>query len=133
MTTATHLRLDESRNRQEDRLQTLAATMPTPSAAAASQMEEHAAAAASMLRLLASERRLMVLCTLIAEGEAPVGRLATRAGLSQPAMSQHLAKLREDGLVATRRSGTTIHYRIQDPRVAKVMATLQEIFCPSEN
>jgi DNA-binding transcriptional ArsR family regulator len=95
-------------------------------------MEAHAAAAAAMLRLLASERRLMVLCTLITEGEAPVGRLATRAGLSQPAMSQHLAKLREDGLVATRRAGTTIHYRIADPRVERIMATLAEVFCPPE-
>ena len=97
------------------------------------EMEAHAAEAAAMLRLLASERRLTVLCTLIVEGEAPVGRLAQRAGLSQPAMSQHLAKLREDGLVATRRDGTTIHYRIADPRVAKMLATLHEIFCPAEN
>ncbi|WP_198376282.1 ArsR/SmtB family transcription factor [Neoroseomonas rubea] len=101
-----------------------------PTASGAADMEAHAAEAAAMLRLLASERRLTVLCTLIVEGEAPVGRLAKRAGLSQPAMSQHLAKLREDGLVATRREGTTIHYRIADPRVAKIMATLQEIFCP---
>lgn len=97
--------------------------------AAAAAMEEHAADAAAMLRLLASERRLIVLCTLIAEDESPVGRLAERAGLSQPAMSQHLAKLREDGLVATRRAGTTIHYRIADPRVARLMATLHAIFC----
>nr|WP_245216752.1 metalloregulator ArsR/SmtB family transcription factor [Neoroseomonas nitratireducens] len=96
-------------------------------------MEAHATEAAAMLRLLASERRLMVLCTLIVEGEAPVGRLARRAGLSQPAMSQHLAKLREDGLVATRREGTTIYYRISDPRVAKILGTLHEIFCPAEN
>jgi DNA-binding transcriptional ArsR family regulator len=101
--------------------------------AGASSMEDHAAAAAAMLRLLASERRLVVLCTLIVEGEAPVGRLADRAGLSQPAMSQHLAKLRDEGLVATRRAGTTIHYRIADPRVATIMATLQEIFCPPES
>ncbi|WP_248291198.1 ArsR/SmtB family transcription factor [Neoroseomonas marina] len=107
-------------------------TLPAggPASTAASEMEAHAAAAAAMLRLLASERRLVVLCTLIVEGEAPVGRLASRAGLSQPAMSQHLAKLREDGLVTTRRAGTTIHYRIADPRVARIMATLQEVFCP---
>lgn len=105
------------------------AVMADTSSAAAAAMEEHAAAAAAMLRLLASERRLIVLCTLIAEGESPVGRLAERAGLSQPAMSQHLAKLREDGLVATRRAGTTIHYRIADPRVARLMATLHDIYC----
>jgi DNA-binding transcriptional ArsR family regulator len=105
--------------------------MATMSAAAAA-MEQHAADAAAMLRLLASERRLIVLCTLIAEGESPVGRLAERAGLSQPAMSQHLAKLREDGLVATRRAGTTIHYRIADPRVARLMGTLHDIFCAEQ-
>lgn len=109
------------------------ATLPgqTPAMDGAAEMEAHAAEAAAMLRLLASERRLIVLCTLIMEGESPVGRLAARAGLSQPAMSQHLAKLREDGLVATRRAGTTIHYRIADPRVARIMATLQEVFCPT--
>lgn len=111
----------------------LSASVVTPAAeATASAMEEHAAEAAAMLRLLASERRLVVLCTLITEGEAPVGRLANRAGLSQPAMSQHLAKLREDGLVATRRAGTTIHYRIADPRVEQILETLHQVFCPAE-
>lgn len=99
-------------------------------AALAASMEAAAAEAAAMLRLLANERRLILLCTLIVEGEASVGRLATRVGLSQPAVSQHLAKLREDGLVATRRSGTTIHYRIADPRVARLIATLKDVFCP---
>ena len=61
----------------------------------------------------------------------PLSLLAERVGLSQPALSQHLAKLREDGLVATRRSGTTIHYRIDDPRVARLIATLHDIFCPA--
>jgi DNA-binding transcriptional ArsR family regulator len=99
-------------------------------AAFAASMEAAAAEAAAMLRLLANERRLILLCTLIAEGEASVGRLAARVGLSQPAVSQHLAKLREDQLVATRRSGTTIHYRIADPRVARLIGTLKDVFCP---
>lgn len=97
---------------------------------AAEAMQASAAEAAALLRLLANERRLLLLCILIAEGEAHVGQLAERVGLSQPALSQHLAKLREDGLVATRRTGTTIHYRIADPRVARIIATLQEVFCP---
>jgi DNA-binding transcriptional ArsR family regulator len=92
-------------------------------------MERNAAEAAAMLRLLANERRLLLLCMLIAEGEAHVGRLADRVRLSQPAVSQHLAKLREDGLVATRRTGTTIHYRIADARVAQVIAVLRDVFC----
>jgi DNA-binding transcriptional ArsR family regulator len=93
-------------------------------------LEERAAQVASLLRLLANERRLILLCTLVMEREAHVGRLAERVKLSQPAVSQHLAKLREDGLVATRRAGTTIHYRIADPRVEKLLGTLQDIFCP---
>jgi DNA-binding transcriptional ArsR family regulator len=94
------------------------------------QIEEHAAEAAGVLRLLANERRLLLLCTMIVEGEAHVGRLAERVGLSQPAVSQHLAKLREDGLVTTRRTGTTIHYRIADPRVEQLIRALHDIFCP---
>lgn len=90
-------------------------------------VEAHAASAAALLRLLANERRLLLLCYLTAEGEVTVGRLAGRLGLSQPALSQHLARLREDGLVATRRAGTTIHYRIADPRVARLLAVLQDI------
>ncbi len=83
-------------------------------------MEAQAAEAAAMLRLLANESRLLLLCILIAEGEASVGVLAERVGLSQPALSQHLAKLREDGLVSTRRTGTTIPLPIADPRVARI-------------
>ncbi len=93
------------------------------------QIEEHAAEAAAMLRLLANERRLLLLCMMITEGEAHVGRLAERVGLSQPAVSQHLAKLREDGLVTTRRTGTTIHYRIADPRVERLIKTVHDVFC----
>jgi DNA-binding transcriptional ArsR family regulator len=99
-------------------------------ASLAAVMQERAAEAAAVLRLLANERRLLLLCILITEHESPVGRLAERVGLSQPAVSQHLAKLREDGLVTTRRSGTTIYYRIGDPRIARLIATLKDIFCP---
>jgi ArsR family transcriptional regulator, virulence genes transcriptional regulator len=96
-----------------------------------SAMEEHAAEAAALLRLLANERRLLVLCMLIVVGETNVRTLSAHAGLSQPAMSQHLAKLRDDRLVATRRSGTTIYYRIADPRVEAIIATLRDVFCPA--
>lgn len=82
----------------------------------------------AMLRLLANEHRLLVLCTLIAEGEAEVGELARRAGVSQPAMSQHLSRLREEGLVATRRIGTRIRYRVADPRVGRMIAFFKDLF-----
>ncbi|MBS0362570.1 MAG: winged helix-turn-helix transcriptional regulator [Proteobacteria bacterium] len=93
--------------------------------------EASAAQAAKLLRALSNERRLMILCQLT-EGERSVGELAPRVGLSQSALSQHLAVLREEGAVATRREGQTIWYRIDDPATMKVMATLAEIFCPPQ-
>ena len=79
--------------------------------------------AAKLLRALGNERRLMILCQL-SEGERSVGELLPAVGLSQSALSQHLAVLREEGLVATRREGTSIFYRIADPAALKVIAVL---------
>ena len=93
------------------------------------ELEASAAAAARLLRALANERRLLILCQL-SDGERSVGELQPRVGLSQSALSQHLAVLREEGVVATRREGQTIWYRIEDPAAVKVVATLAEIFCP---
>lgn len=91
--------------------------------------EAHAAAAARLLRAMANERRLMILCRL-GEGEQSVGALARLSGLSQSALSQHLAQLRADGLVATRRQSQTIYYRLDSPEVVAVIRTLAEHFCP---
>lgn len=85
--------------------------------------------AADFLKSMANECRLVVLCELV-KGERTVGELEKVAGLSQSALSQHLAKLREDGLVAFRRESQTLHYRMEDPRAARVLATLKDIFCP---
>lgn len=93
--------------------------------------EESAARAANLLRLLANEKRLMILCQL-AEGELSVGQIQPRVGLSQSALSQHLALLRAEGVVATRRAGQTIHYRLADPAAARVIETLAELFCPPD-
>ena len=95
----------------------------------ASQLETHAQDAAALLRQLANARRLMLLCQLAAEGEVTVGRLAERVGLSQAALSQHLMRLRAEGLVAYRREGTHLHYRIADPRVGRLMEALHSLFC----
>lgn len=95
------------------------------------RFEESAADAARLLRALANERRLMILCQL-ADGERSVGELQPEVGLSQSALSQHLAVLREDGVVATRREGQTIWYRIDNPAAARLVATLAEIFCPPD-
>lgn len=94
-----------------------------------SQFEASAAQAAKLLRALANERRLMILCQL-ADGERSVGQIQPLVGLSQSALSQHLAVLREEGVVASRREAQTIWYRIADPAALKVVGTLAEIFCP---
>lgn len=91
--------------------------------------EASAGRAASLLRLLGNERRLMILCQL-ADGELSVGQLQPGVGLSQSALSQHLALLREDGIVATRRDGQQIYYRIVDEAALRLIATLAELFCP---
>jgi ArsR family transcriptional regulator len=95
------------------------------------QFEANAGAAAKLLRALANERRLMVLCQLT-EGERSVSQLLPQVGLSQSALSQHLAVLREEEIVATRRESQVVWYRIADPAALKVVSTLAEIFCPPE-
>ncbi|WP_323816159.1 metalloregulator ArsR/SmtB family transcription factor [Cellvibrio sp. NN19] len=96
-----------------------------------SHMQEHAQAAANLLKALANENRLMILCTLI-EGELSVGDLNTRVPLSQSALSQHLASLREAGLVATRKEAQTVYYSLQGDEAQKIIAVLQSIYCPTE-
>ncbi|PLC49982.1 transcriptional regulator [Pollutimonas subterranea] len=93
-------------------------------------LQEGAAKAAAMLRAVGNERRLLVLCLLIEHGELTVGALHEHVALSQSALSQHLAKMREEGLVTFRRESQTLFYRIDNPDVAKIIATLKSIFCP---
>ena len=93
------------------------------------QFQASAGEAARLLRALSNERRLMILCQL-GDGERAVGELLPLVGLSQSALSQHLALLREEGLVTTRREGVSILYRIADPAALKVIAVLAEIYCP---
>lgn len=95
------------------------------------RFEASASEAARLLRALANERRLMILCQL-ADGERSVGELLPLVGLSQSALSQHLAVLREEGIVATRREAQTVRYRISDPAAVRVVSTLAEIFCPPD-
>ncbi|WP_304177738.1 helix-turn-helix transcriptional regulator [Phenylobacterium aquaticum] len=95
------------------------------------RFEASAVEAAKLLRALANERRLMILCQL-AGGERSVGELQPLVGLSQSALSQHLAVLRQEGVLATRREGQSIWYRIADPAAVKVVETLAEIFCPPD-
>lgn len=93
-------------------------------------MQEGARQAAALLRTLGNEHRLLLLCLLIEHGELSVGAMQSQVGLSQSALSQHLARLRDDGLVSTRREAQTIFYRIEDARVDAVVSTLKRVFCP---
>ncbi len=92
-------------------------------------LERQASEVAAILRALANERRLMILCKLVEWGEGNVGSLAEAAGLSQSALSQHLAKMREEGIVTFRRDSQMLWYRIADPRIEQLFATLHRLFC----
>lgn len=88
-----------------------------------------AATAARMLKLLGNENRLLILCSLIGHGEMKVGDLVKAVGLSQSALSQHLALLRADSLVTFRRESQTLYYRVSDPRAAQILKLLKDIYC----
>ncbi len=92
-------------------------------------LEDKAAEVAGLLRALANERRLMILCRLVELGEARVSSLAESAALSQSALSQHLSKMRDEGIVTYRRDGQSLWYRIADPRIERLFATMHDLFC----
>lgn len=100
--------------------------MPT----ALDDLTGNAAEAAGLLRALSSPPRLLVMCYLAACGELSAGELIARVGLSQSALSQHLAKLREQGLVAYRRESQSLRYRVADPKALRLLHLLHELFCP---
>ncbi len=98
----------------------------------AEEMLKHATDAEQYLKQLANKTRLMILCSLLNE-ERSVSALLDRVDVSQPVMSQHLALLRESGLVATRRQGQVICYRLADERVKQTINLLYQFFCaPSD-
>jgi ArsR family transcriptional regulator len=91
-------------------------------------MSRKADQAARLLRALSHGARLRVVCELV-DGERSAGDLVRASGLSQSALSQHLAKLRTEKLVATRRDAQTIYYRIADPKALQVLKVLFELYC----
>lgn len=91
-------------------------------------MAAKAETVAGFLKGLASPHRLMILCTLV-DGERNVGALMQATGIPQTSMSQHLAKLKEEGIVAVRRDHRNLYYRIDHPAVLELMATLYRHFC----
>lgn len=92
------------------------------------QMHDNAGEVAAFLKALASEQRLMILCNLL-ERPLAVSELNERVDLSQSALSQHLAVLREAGFVDCRRESQSIFYSVKPGPVTRVMAVLQEVFC----
>jgi DNA-binding transcriptional ArsR family regulator len=94
------------------------------------QLSRNAAEAAGLLKLLANEKRLLILCQLAAAEEMSVGSLAEAVDLSQSALSQHLARMRAEGLVDTRRQAQSVHYHLADANAARVLKLLKGMFCP---
>jgi ArsR family transcriptional regulator len=91
-------------------------------------MEASARTASSFLKTIANEHRLLVLCNL-AKGEMGVGGLEERLGIRQPHLSQHLARLRRDGLVRVRREGREVFYSIGSLEALRMIGLLYELFC----
>jgi len=92
------------------------------------ELKTKVARATALLKALGNEVRVMILCEL-AQGERSVGQIQSVVGVGQSALSQHLARLRRDGLVATRREAQTIFYSIASDEALSVMATLYDIYC----
>jgi DNA-binding transcriptional ArsR family regulator len=92
-------------------------------------MREHAVDAARLMNALGNESRLMILC-MLAEGEQSVGALNEAIPLSQSALSQQLARLRQQELVNTRREAQTIYYTLNDGPAEKIIQLLHDLYCP---
>jgi DNA-binding transcriptional ArsR family regulator len=91
-------------------------------------LTSHSEDVAELLKAMANSHRLLILCELN-NGERSVSALEAVVPLSQSALSQHLAKLREYGVVSTRREAQSIYYSLADPNVASLIDTLYELFC----
>jgi len=91
-------------------------------------MDTAAASASELLKALASPNRLKILCHL-QDGEKSVGQIAALVGIRETAVSQHLALLRKDRLVTSRRAGQTIFYRLDSPVAARIISVLYEHYC----
>jgi DNA-binding transcriptional ArsR family regulator len=91
-------------------------------------MQRNASDAVNLLKGLANESRLMIMCVL-SEGEVSVGQLNQRIKLSQSALSQHLAVLRDQALVQTRRESQTIYYRLSDTAAMSIIELLHNVYC----
>jgi len=103
-------------------------TKKKPPSPMLAEMQAHASDASLLLKAMGNEQRLLILCQLVS-GELSVSALLSGVDLSQSALSQHLAVLREAGFVNTRREAQTVFYSLPDGPVKKLMKTLHEIYC----
>src|SRR3984957_13781092 len=126
---ARHARRHQSGSEAMRAVATAAPGIIADDAASLKKLAKQAGAAAQLLKLLGNEKRLLVLCFLAARGEMTVGEIVDVVDLSQSALSQHLGKLRADGLVTFRRTSQTLHYRVADKRTLRVLQLLKEIYC----
>ena len=92
-------------------------------------LERRAEQVAAVMKSLSNPRRLLLMCRLVEADRMSVGELARAVGLSQSALSQHLALMRDDGLVTFDREGQTLFYRIADRRVEALLASLYQLYC----
>ncbi|WP_135081971.1 metalloregulator ArsR/SmtB family transcription factor [Terasakiella sp. SH-1] len=95
------------------------------------KLEENARRASTLLKAMSNQHRLMILCQISGQ-EKSVGELEEIIGLSQSALSQHLARLRRDNLVQTRRDAQTIYYSLKGEEAATVIETLYNLYCAND-
>jgi DNA-binding transcriptional ArsR family regulator len=91
--------------------------------------QRNAAKSVAMLKELSNDKRLMILCKLLEHGEMSVMKLSAEVGLSQSALSQHLARMRKQKIIGFRREAQQLFYRVTDTRVRQILLTLKDIYC----
>lgn len=96
------------------------------------RLQESASLATTLLKSMSNSHRLLILCILIEKPGTSSGELARQSGLTPSATSQHLAKMKEDGLIESLRVAQRVNYFIKDDAVKKVVSTLKEIYCPED-
>ncbi|ARD38976.1 helix-turn-helix transcriptional regulator [Edwardsiella ictaluri] len=94
------------------------------------QLQVSADRASALLKAMGHPQRLLILCILLGQPRAGAGELARAVGLTASATSQHLARMRAEGLIASEREGTHVLYMIQNPAIAQIIATLKTHYCP---
>ncbi len=92
-------------------------------------LEQSAEQVSAILKAIGNDKRILLLCKIVEQGEVTAGSLVGIAGLSQSAMSQHLAKLRDEKIITYRRDGQTLWYRLADERIKELIITLHHLYC----